>query len=220
MAEKTRQRDERSGDRLYRNDDGHFIDVTDTAGVGHTASAMGVAAADYDGDGWTDIFFTTFGAPDVLYRNRGDGTFEDVSDDVGVADAGRLAIHAGPIAAPLVLPLEGPPMAEVTDALARLTPRHANAHRVGLGGALTVLWPQLGPPDQLRAYRLQPKSTWVAANMFELQTQTAQWLDARVTCDDLKRRKLINTDEVKRRDIMKDMSMMEPRIDMARKAWR
>lgn len=80
----------------------------------------------------------------------------DGHDDVGVADAGRLAIHAGPIAAPLVLPLEGPPMAEVTDALAGLTPRHANAHRVGLGRALTVLWPQLGAPDQLRAYRLQP----------------------------------------------------------------
>jgi HemY protein len=50
-----------------------------------------------------------------------------------------------------------------------------------------------------RAYRLQPKSTWVAANMFELQTQTAQWLDARVTCDDLKRQKLIGADEAKRR---------------------
>jgi len=50
-----------------------------------------------------------------------------------------------------------------------------------------------------RAYRLQPKSTWVAANMFELQTQTAQWLDARVTCDDLKRHKLIGADEAKRR---------------------
>ena len=35
--------------RLYRNDDGRFTDVTDTARVGHTAHAMGVAAADYDG---------------------------------------------------------------------------------------------------------------------------------------------------------------------------
>lgn len=82
--------------RLYRNDDGHFIDVTDTAGVGHTASAMGVAAADYDGDGWTDIFFTTFGAPDVLYRNLGDGTFADVTEAAGV---GGLASAWGTSAA-------------------------------------------------------------------------------------------------------------------------
>ena len=50
-----------------------------------------------------------------------------------------------------------------------------------------------------RAYRLQPKSEWVAANMFDLQTQTGQWLDARVTCNDLKRRKLIDKAETRRR---------------------
>ena len=49
-----------------------------------------------------------------------------------------------------------------------------------------------------RAYRLQPKSKWVTANMFELQTRTGQWNDARVTCDDLRRRKLIDNDEAKR----------------------
>ena len=69
---------------LYRNDAGRFVDVTDAAGVGHTASAMGVAAADYDNDGFVDIFVTTFGAPDVLYRNLGDGTFEDVTGAAGV----------------------------------------------------------------------------------------------------------------------------------------
>ncbi|MAF09510.1 hypothetical protein CMK11_03575 [Candidatus Poribacteria bacterium] len=69
---------------LYRNDRGRFVDVTDEAGVGHLASAMGVATADYDGDGHTDIFFTTFESPDVLYRNRGDGTFEDVTQAAGV----------------------------------------------------------------------------------------------------------------------------------------
>ena len=50
-----------------------------------------------------------------------------------------------------------------------------------------------------RAYRLQPKSTWVADHMFDLQTRTGQWLDARVTCDDLKRSKLIDSDEARRR---------------------
>ncbi len=50
-----------------------------------------------------------------------------------------------------------------------------------------------------KAHRLQPKSKWVAANMFDLQTRTGQWLDARVTCDDLGRRKLIDGAEAKRR---------------------
>ncbi len=50
-----------------------------------------------------------------------------------------------------------------------------------------------------RAHRLQPKSTWVASNMFDLQIRTGQWLDARVTCEDLARRKLIDKDETKRR---------------------
>ncbi len=50
-----------------------------------------------------------------------------------------------------------------------------------------------------RAHRLQPKSTWVASNMFDLQIRTGQWLDARVTCEDLVRRKLIDKDEAKRR---------------------
>ncbi|MBT3270568.1 CRTAC1 family protein [Candidatus Poribacteria bacterium] len=69
---------------LYRNDGGRFTDVTEEAGVGHLGDAMGVAIADYDGDGRTDIFFTTFDSPDVLYRNRGDGAFEDVTETAGV----------------------------------------------------------------------------------------------------------------------------------------
>ncbi len=50
-----------------------------------------------------------------------------------------------------------------------------------------------------RAHRLQPKSTWVGSNMFDLQIRTGQWLDARVTCDDLGRGQLIGNDEAKRR---------------------
>jgi len=50
-----------------------------------------------------------------------------------------------------------------------------------------------------RAHRLQPKSTWVADSMFDLQISTGQWLDARVTSDDLQRRKLIDSATAKRR---------------------
>ena len=62
---------------LYRNNgDGTFVDVTDKAGVacgqmGHFG--MGAAAADYDGDGWQDLYVTNYGA-NVLFHNNGNGT--------------------------------------------------------------------------------------------------------------------------------------------------
>ncbi|MDQ3804417.1 MAG: CRTAC1 family protein, partial [Acidobacteriota bacterium] len=69
---------------LYRNNrDGTFTDVTDRAGVAGGRFGMGAAAADYDGDGWQDLFVTNYG-PDILYRNRGDGTFADVTEKAGV----------------------------------------------------------------------------------------------------------------------------------------
>ena len=52
------------------------------------ALGAGVSVADVDGDGWQDLYFTNsrFGAPNALYRNRGDGSFEDVAASAGVAD--------------------------------------------------------------------------------------------------------------------------------------
>jgi hypothetical protein len=65
--------------RLYRNNrDGTFKDVTTTAGLNRVGWASAVCAADYDNDGWVDLFVTYYGA-NVLYRNRGDGRFEDVT---------------------------------------------------------------------------------------------------------------------------------------------
>ncbi len=56
-------------------------------------SAMGasVAVVDFDGDGWSDLYATTsrFGQPNALYRNRGDGTFEDVAARAGLAQLNR-----------------------------------------------------------------------------------------------------------------------------------
>ena len=73
---------------LYRNNgDGTFVDVTDKAGVacgqmGHFG--MGAAAADYDGDGWQDLYVTNYGT-NVLFHNNGNGTFTNVTDKAGVA---------------------------------------------------------------------------------------------------------------------------------------
>ena len=76
---------EKGRNALYRNrGDGTFEDVTDRAGVageGHWGS--GVAVADYDGDGRPDLLVTNFG-PNVLYRNRGNGTFENVAGKAGI----------------------------------------------------------------------------------------------------------------------------------------
>jgi hypothetical protein len=71
--------------RLYRNmRNGTFTDVTDAAGLRRTGWASSVCAADYDNDGWTDLFLTSYGR-NALYRNRGDGRFEDVTARAGVA---------------------------------------------------------------------------------------------------------------------------------------
>ncbi|HID94786.1 MAG TPA: CRTAC1 family protein, partial [Candidatus Latescibacteria bacterium] len=73
---------------LYRNNgDGTFTDVTREAGVGDTSFGMGASAADYDNDGFIDIYVTNFG-PNILYRNNGDGTFTDVTEAAGVGDDG------------------------------------------------------------------------------------------------------------------------------------
>ena len=73
-------------DRLYRNlGGGRFEDVTQRARIEASGYGQGVVAADYDGDGWTDLYLTNFG-PNQLWRNRGDGTFEEVAATAGVAD--------------------------------------------------------------------------------------------------------------------------------------
>ena len=73
---------------LFRNNrDGTFADVTDKAGVAGGRFGMGVAAADYDGDGNVDLYVTNYG-PNILYRNNGNGTFTDVTEKAGVTTQG------------------------------------------------------------------------------------------------------------------------------------
>jgi hypothetical protein len=88
------------GDRLFHNEgDGRFTDVSARAGVADAAGlyGFGVAFFDYDDDGRLDLFVANDSTPNYLYRNRGDGTFEDVSYASGAAldEAGREQAHMG-----------------------------------------------------------------------------------------------------------------------------
>jgi len=78
---------------LYRNDgDGTFTDVSAESGIGvHRGKGMGVAFADYDADGWLDVFVSNDAWRNFLFRNLGDGRFEETGlyAGVGYIDAGR-----------------------------------------------------------------------------------------------------------------------------------
>jgi hypothetical protein len=82
--------DQRHFNRLFRNDGGwKFTDVTEKAGLSGAGSGygMGVAVGDYDNDGFPDLYVTNYGG-NLLYRNRGNGTFEDVTRRSGTATSG------------------------------------------------------------------------------------------------------------------------------------
>ena len=80
---------------LYRNNgDGTFTDVTEKAGVGAEGLfGMGVAAGDFDNDGFPDLFVLGYGRC-ILYHNKGDGTFEDVTAKAGVQNEGKWGSSA------------------------------------------------------------------------------------------------------------------------------
>lgn len=80
--------DQKYWNRLYRQKpDGTFQEVTDAARLKGNGYSMGVAAADYDNDGFMDLYVTGYGGNE-LYRNNGDGTFTDVTRRAGVEGGG------------------------------------------------------------------------------------------------------------------------------------
>jgi len=73
---------------LYRNNiDGTFTDVSKEAGIAKVAPGYGltVVAGDFDGDGWPDIYIACDTSPSLLFRNRHDGTFEEIGVVAGTA---------------------------------------------------------------------------------------------------------------------------------------
>ncbi len=81
-------------DALYRNDGGwRFTDVTEQSGLGDPGFGLGVAIADYNEDGYPDVFITNFG-PKALYRNNGDGTFTETTTESGLSDGSRVGAGA------------------------------------------------------------------------------------------------------------------------------
>ena len=85
-------------DRLFRNRaDGTFADVTDAAGLTPGGYGTGVAAGDFDGDGFADLYVAAAGRNRLL-RNNGDGTFRDVTDDAGLGRGEGAAVWTASVA--------------------------------------------------------------------------------------------------------------------------
>ncbi len=67
-----------TSDKLYRNDEGRFVDITEQAGVLNFGLGLGVSVADFNNDGWQDIYVSNdFAASDFFYINNQDGTFSN-----------------------------------------------------------------------------------------------------------------------------------------------
>ena len=87
--------------RLYHNNcDGTFTDVTDKSGIGaYVGRTMGVTAADFDNDGWDDIYVSNDRTENFLFHNKHDGTFEEIGNDTGTAygQNGESTSSMGPV---------------------------------------------------------------------------------------------------------------------------
>jgi len=80
---------ENSPSQLFRNrGDGTFEDISHAAGIDHTDFSKGVAAADYDNDGYVDFYVSNLNGPNLLYRNNHDGTFTEIAKQAGVQAPG------------------------------------------------------------------------------------------------------------------------------------
>ena len=81
---------ENSPSQLFLNQgNGVFKDISHSSGVDRIAFSKGVVAADYDNDGWPDLFVSNLTGPNFLYHNNHDNTFTEVAESAGVAGPTR-----------------------------------------------------------------------------------------------------------------------------------
>lgn len=138
---------------LYRNlGDWRFVEVTDHAGVGDAGYGLGVTVADFDNDGFPDLFVNNFG-PNVLYRNNGDGTFTDVTTQADVAGGD----HVGAGAAFLDADGDGNLDLYVANYLEFAFDQHLTQT---IRGVPVYVSPKIYPPAQDRLYRNQGDGTF------------------------------------------------------------
>ncbi|HUN83081.1 MAG TPA: CRTAC1 family protein [Terracidiphilus sp.] len=85
---------------FHNNCNGTFTDVTEKSGIGaYIGRTMGVTAADFDGDGWDDIYVANDRTENFLFHNKHDGTFEEIGNDSGTAygQNGESTSSMGPV---------------------------------------------------------------------------------------------------------------------------
>ena len=85
---------------FHNNCDGTFTDVSEKSGISAAIGrTMGVTAADFDGDGWPDIYVANDKTENFLFHNKHDGTFEEIATDAGVAygQDGEATSSMGPV---------------------------------------------------------------------------------------------------------------------------
>jgi hypothetical protein len=85
---------------FHNNCDGTFTDVSEKSGIGaFVGRTMGVTAADFDNDGWDDIYVANDRTENFLFRNKHDGTFEEIANDTNTAygQNGESTSSMGPV---------------------------------------------------------------------------------------------------------------------------
>ena len=116
------KRDQKGGDKLFRNDSGKFIDVSEKAGIfgSEIGFGLGVSVADLDKNGWLDLFISNdFFERDYIYMNNGDGTFsEDLENQMKSTSFSSMGSDVADITA------DGLPEIFVTDMLAKSDDRY------------------------------------------------------------------------------------------------